>query len=170
LSQFAFPNGGFQGNILAIYDEEKGALWIPNRYFGSRQRGAQSDFLNNQFFPLWKVSGLMAGNPGEPLALLGQDISDGRSYEPNELGIGGMSRPYFIRGTCKDSVDAPLGGAVVQGFRTSDDLYVGQIESNSSGVYELPTVYLTDAHYLVAYYDSGTDLAGTTVNTIIPAL
>jgi hypothetical protein len=72
-------------------------------------------------------------------------------------------------GLCKNAAGDPLGGVVIQGFRTVDDLYIGEIQSDSNGRYELRCPNTpNDQHYLVAYYDSTPDLAGTTVNTLVP--
>jgi len=47
-------------------------------------------------------------------------------------------------------------------------MYIGQVEADDKGLYELGCPQTpNDYHYLVAYYASG-NLAGTTVNTILP--
>jgi hypothetical protein len=61
-----------------------------------------------------------------------------------------------------------VSGATVQGFRTSDDLFVGETTADSSGNYELATVYPATNHYLVAYKAGSPDITGATVNTLQP--
>jgi hypothetical protein len=170
MSQLMSMNGGVHTNILGIHDEEKSPLYLPNMNFGPRQRGNQADIGGNKFTALWPQSKLAAGDPTSPLVLLGQDLNDGHGFEPTELGIGGVYRPYFFRGTCKNSVGTALGGAVVQGFLTSGDTFIGETACASDGTYELGTVYFASTHYLVAYYPGSPDIAGTTVNTLVPAL
>lgn len=81
---------------------------------------------------------------------------------------GGASSYFFIRGTSRDSAGVALANCIIQGFRTSDDLYVGQVVSDAAGNFALPTPYSGTAHYLVAYKAGSPDVAGTSVNTIVP--
>jgi hypothetical protein len=71
-------------------------------------------------------------------------------------------------GKCKDSVNAGVSGAIVQGFITATDAYVGETTADSLGNYELGTPYPATNHYLVAYRAGSPDIAGTTVNTLQP--
>jgi len=162
-------NGGIWSGWLTITDEERGDLWKPARNFGYRNRGPQA--ISWEWGPMnsWPKSGFMSGDPSVPLCALSQDAQQSDSYGPWNLGISGHQRPYFIRGTCKDSGGNPLGGAVVQCFRTSDDLYVSEVACDDRGVYEVGTPYIGVDHYLVALYASG-NLAGSTVNTLRPSL
>lgn len=91
------------------------------------------------------------------------------SFDGWHFGLGGSQTQKYIVGICKDQNGTPLPGAVVQGFRTSDDMFVGETACNAQGTYELNCPQTpNDQHYLVAYYASG-NLAGTTVNTLVPA-
>ncbi len=81
--------------------------------------------------------------------------------------LGGAQHKKFI-GTSRDSAGAPLGGCVIQAYRTSDDAPAGRCVSDSGGYFECPTFFGAVAHYLVAYKQAGPDIAGTTVNTLIP--
>jgi hypothetical protein len=55
----------------------------------------------------------------------------------------------------------------VQLFRTVDDLIMGEVTSDGSGVYAV-RAGVGGPFYLVAYKPGSPDLAGTTVNTLIP--
>jgi hypothetical protein len=89
-------------------------------------------------------------------------------FQPWECAAAGNFCSKYIQGVCRDSIGGPIGGVNVQGFRTSDDLYIGETQTNDQGRYELRCPNTpTDQHYLVAYYTAG-GLAGTTVNTLIP--
>lgn len=81
---------------------------------------------------------------------------------------GGAATLYKIQGITKDSGGSPLGGCVVDLFRTSDDLKVDSVVSDAAGNYLLYTPYLTDAHYCVAYKALAPDVTGATVNTLTP--
>jgi hypothetical protein len=109
-------------------------------------------------------------DPGAALGFFGSDSPGfhAGSYDAWHYGLGGSQTRKFIRGVCKNQAGDVLTGAVVQGFRTADDWYIGQAETNDKGEYELGCPQTpTDQHYLVAYYASG-NLAGTTVNTLLP--
>jgi hypothetical protein len=118
-----------------------GVLW-PN----SRGVGGQFGFGNTE--DAGTASGWFEINPGF-------DDSGGRQMKK-------------IIGQTLDSTGAPLGNCIVEGFVTATDVSIGKVTSDTAGYYELPTNQ-TGAHYLVAYKAGGTDVAGTTVNTIIPA-
>jgi hypothetical protein len=61
----------------------------------------------------------------------------------------------------------PVANAIVQGYVTSTDAYVGEVQANNDGTYTLGTETLPGvAHYLVAYKPGSPDIAGTTVNTL----
>jgi hypothetical protein len=73
-----------------------------------------------------------------------------------------------ITGITKDSTGAALGICTVQLFRTLDDSFRSEVLSDASGNYVLyPDV--TGPFYIVAYKAGAPDVAGTTMNTLIPA-
>lgn len=80
---------------------------------------------------------------------------------------GGGAQAKKVIGLTLDSVGAVCANAIVQGFVTATDAYVGEVTSDTGGYYELPTTN-AGAHYLVAYKAGSPDIAGTTVNTIVP--
>lgn len=90
-------------------------------------------------------------------------------YEPFSCDGDGCQFKNRIKGTCVDNADTPVANAIVQGYVTATDAYVGEVTANTSGGYELMTEQLTSVpHYLVAYKAGSPDIAGTTVNTILP--
>ena len=91
-------------------------------------------------------------------------------YEPHSCDGPGQQSLKFIKGLCVDTSDAPLMGAAMHAFRTSDDAYAGyEVESREDGSYDLPTNFPGVAHYVVAYLPGSPDRSGTTVNTLVPA-
>lgn len=151
-----------------IFDEEKSGLWQPTYGWGYQDRGPQALAWQWATIQMWPQSGFLSGNPSVPLCLFGQDAAQMDYYEPWNLGISGHNTPYFLQGTCKDSLGNILGGAIVQAFITSTDAFDGQTTCDDRGVFQVPC-FSTEAHYLVAYYPGAPDKAGSTVNTLIPA-
>lgn len=150
------------------WDEEWSGLYSPQFGWGYRDRGAQSQCWTWETQQRWPWSRMCSGDPSSPLAVFGSDCSQRGEFEPQNLGISGHNSPYYLQGTCKDSLGNALGGAIVQAFTTADDLFVSQIACDDRGVYMVPC-QTTAAHYLVAYYPGSPDKAGSTVNTLIPA-
>lgn len=114
-------------------------------------------------FSMCANDGSFAGTP------IGSDYSGAMGYEPFSCDGEGTQSVNFLRGTCKDSVGAAVASAIVQGFRTSDDFYLGEVTGAVDGTYTLGVhVSKTTACYLVAYKAGSPDIAGTTVNTLLP--
>jgi hypothetical protein len=87
------------------------------------------------------------------------------AFRSPSFGSSGVT----VTGVTKNSTGAIIGAAVVQLFRTTDDAIIGETTSDAAtGVYTFwPTV--SGPFYCVAYKTGSPDLAGTTVNTLIPA-
>lgn len=89
-------------------------------------------------------------------------------------GVGPFRSPSFnatnatITGVTRDSAGAALGGVTVQLFRTVDDVYIGETVSDGAGAYSIVSV-VSGPFYIVAYQAGAPDVAGTTVNTLVPA-
>lgn len=104
-----------------------------------------------------------AGNDGE--GFRGLNYPD--LFEPFSCDGEGTQSTRFIKGTCVDASDVPVASAIVQGFRTDNDAFTGQVEAHADGTYTLPTDTPAGVqHYLVAYKPGSPDIAGTTVNTL----
>jgi hypothetical protein len=73
---------------------------------------------------------------------------------------------YVVAGTTKDATGVALAGCTVMLFRTSDNSCAAVGVSDASGAYRL-AASAEIAHYAVAYKAGGTDVAGTTVNTLV---
>lgn len=168
MSSLLAQNGGLWGGWLVIADEEKGDLWKPAWGFGYQNRGPQAISWQWNKDQRWPHSGFMAGDISAPLSLFSLDASQMNYYGPWNFGISGHSRPYFIRGICKDGSANPLGGTIVYAVRVSDLVTVGSAACDGRGVFEVPTLDNT-AHFVHAYYASG-NLAGRSVATLIPTL
>jgi hypothetical protein len=87
---------------------------------------------------------------------------------PRNRFMVGSQGLKFIMGRVADSSGNPIGGAVVRGFRSSNNMFVRETKSDSNGMYELGTEFAGEQHYLVAYVSGSPDIAGTTVNTLVP--
>lgn len=75
---------------------------------------------------------------------------------------------FKISGVTKDSTGAVLGNCVVKMYRTTDNVIIDSVTSDTNGLFEFRSAAAPPtAYYLVAYKAGGTDVAGTTVNTIV---
>lgn len=76
---------------------------------------------------------------------------------------------YFtISGVTKDQNGTPIGSCVVDWFNTADDVKLDSMTSDANGLFEFRTAgQPPNAYYLVAYKTGTTDVAGTTVNTLV---
>jgi len=83
--------------------------------------------------------------------------------------VGGIASRVGFVGVTRDQYGTPTGGCVVQLFRTSDDLFIMEITSDSNGNFLLQSWYTPDTHYIVAYKAGSPDIFGTTVNTLVGA-
>ncbi len=81
---------------------------------------------------------------------------------------GSASRVGFV-GTSRDQYGTPLPNCVMQLFRTSDDLFIMELVSDSNGNFLLQSPYTPDTHYIVGYKAGAPDVFGTTVNTLVGA-
>lgn len=121
------------------------SLW-PRGNFGGGDVGGMG------YFPLGSAE---MGSPGQ--------------FEPYSCDGEGCSINKFLKGVCRDADSNVVANAIVQGFRTVDDVYTGQTVSLNDGTYILPTDNAAGVqHYLVAYKPGSPDIAGTTVNTLTP--
>jgi len=117
---------------------QDGALWPMSRFAG--MAGDMSNQVNGTYGGAWGT--------------IAQDFA------------GGQQAKKLI-GTTLDSAGAPLGSCVVEAFTTADDVKQGSVTSDTAGYYALCT-FKTTAHYIVAYKAGAPDVAGTTLNTLIP--
>lgn len=161
-------NGGPANSWLQVADEENSGLWLPQFGYGYHNRGLQAVAWQWENMQRWPMAGFMSGDRSTPLALFGQDVAVMAYYEPWTLGVSGKTRPYFIRGICKDGSGTILGGAVVFAVRASDNVMVGSVACDDRGVFECPTLDTT-AHFVHSFYSSGS-LAGRSVATLTPTL
>jgi hypothetical protein len=70
-----------------------------------------------------------------------------------------------ITGVTRDASEVPLGGCVVNLFRTLDDSFLATTISDGAGAFTIFAVG-SGPFYLVAYKAGSPDVAGTTVNTL----
>lgn len=161
--------GGFAGfkGLQPLFREER----LDTRPDWSWQRRSAKTMKDqNQWYSLWSF-GCRVG-AGSPIGSDGAgwyDLSMKDLYEPYSCDGAGTQTCNFLRGICKDSVGTPVANAIVQGFVTATDTFVGQVEGNTDGTYLLGVCQAkTTAHYLVAYKAGSPDIAGTTVNTLLP--
>lgn len=159
--------GGFAGfrGLQPLFREER----LDTRPDWSWQRRSAKTWLDrNAWYSLWSFGCRVAA--GTPIGSDGAgwyDLSMKDLYEPYSCDGDGTQTKRFIKGITKDSVGATVANAIVQGFVTSTDAYVGEVTSGEDGTYTLGTETIPGVqHYLVAYKAGSPDIAGTTVNTL----
>lgn len=90
-------------------------------------------------------------------------------FEPYSCDGEGTQSMNFLCGTCKDSGGTAVANAIVQAFVTATDEYKGEVQGRLDGTYCLGVQSAKSTpHYLVAYKAGSPDIAGTTVNTLLP--
>jgi hypothetical protein len=123
----------------------------------------------NKFVSLWSF-GCRVGY-GTPIGSDGvstnRDMTAPDLYEPYSCDGEGTQTKRFIKGITKDATGIPVANAIVQGFITATDAFIGEVQSGNDGSYTLGTETVAGVqHYLVAYKPGSPDTAGTTVNTL----
>lgn len=133
-----------------------------------QQRSPKTWKDRNQWYSRWSWGCRVAGGDLEGYAAAGAGGLNSRDlFEPYSCDGEGTQSLRFIRGTCVDGSDVPIANAIVQGFVTATEAFVGQVASNNDGTYTLGTETLPGVpHYLVAYKPGAPDIAGTSVNTL----
>lgn len=164
MSKFLTPNDTFRPSVYYANDD---SIRMQIDVWADWKRNAQiapwADGL------LWPSSSFMSGDLSN--ALFGQDVAEMRRWASmsSEADASGGQQRLKIRGITRDSAGTALGSCLVQCFRTSDDLLVSESFSDSGGYFEAPTQYSGSAHYLVCYKGGSPDVAGTSVNTLMPS-
>ena len=81
-------------------------------------------------------------------------------------GPGGVAN-FRLSGVTRDSGGTAIGACRVELFVTARDVAIAETVSDASGnfAFDMPG---TGPFYLIAYKAGGTDLAGTTINTLMP--
>ena len=159
MSRFATAAQGASAALMAsnetAHDPRRRYVWAD-----TSSRGGGNTFLPGV---LWSGPRFCGGGGGMGLA---QDDFAAAPFAVNLRNTGGQ-QAKILTGTTRDSAGAVLGSCIVQGFLTAGDVCVGETTSDTAGWFSLPTPY-TGAHYLVAYKAAGPDIAGTTLNTLVP--
>jgi len=160
--------GGYAGQPGSLQ-----AAFVESRHeprWSWQQRSPKTWRDKNRWYSLWSF-GCRVG-AGSPIGSDGAgwyDLSMRDLFEPYSCDGEGTQSCRFIKGITKNSSGTPISGVIVQAFRTSDDYYMGAVESREDGSYDCPTCSPAGIqHYLVAYKAGSPDIAGTTVNTLTP--
>ena len=154
------------GSLQAAFDESR-----HEPRWDWQRRAPKSWKDRNQWYSLWSWGCRVGGGDLEGYSTGGGSggINSKDLFEPYSCDGEGTSISRFIRGTCVDSSDVAIANAIVQGFVTATDAYVGQDVSRLDGTYTMATDTAAGTqHYLVAYKPGAPDIAGTTVNTLTP--
>ncbi len=165
MSNFLAPGQMLQVAGMFIYgDRNEGGMPASFRWGPSPVLDAP--WTDGALWPRSRVSGAEMS-----CAMLSEDSTTagvwGFADRAPEYSLGAHSL-FKITGMVKDAAGDPVANAIVRGFRSANHEFVREVEADGSGNYWFGTQYL-EAHYLVAYKPGSPDIAGTTVNTLMPA-
>ncbi len=169
MSQMVGGCDALMPNIQRIGDEDTSNLYQAAGNFNYRMRRLQGEWEQGYYYS-WPSSRTCCGDPSVGGYILGEDAGQIGGWDVPDYGWGGSIIPYFINGQTLASNGAVLTGVLVEGFLTSNNMFVGSVFSNSLGNYTLPTIFASNTHYLIAYMSGSPDIAGTTVNTLVPGI
>jgi hypothetical protein len=160
--------GGFSAQSGSVQPARGEFLHGPRWQWQSRAPKTWKDKYN--WYSRWSFGCRVGyGNPSGSDGASPRDLSFPDLFEPFSCDGEGTQSRNFLRGTCKDSVGTPVANAIVQAFVTATDAFVGEVQGNNDGTYMLGVEQAkTTPHYLVAYKAGSPDIAGTTVNTLLP--
>lgn len=117
---------------------------------------------------LWPSSQSMTG---DDTAWQGSDLATGaaffQSWSPWQRSMRGNGATKFVQGKCVDANGVAVVANVTL-FLTGSDLMVSEGGTDDKGNYDLPSVYPGANHYVVAYRAGSPDIAGVSVNTLVP--
>ena len=106
-----------------------------------------------------------------PGGLLGSGALDAAAPANRGWGtyypVSGANGRLAISGYTRDAAGGILPFCTVKLFRSANDVLQTTVTSDGNGYYVATTSY-ADAHYLVVYRVGPPDIAGTTVNTLMP--
>ena len=155
-----------------VHDSDHTTLW--DRRWCYQMRGMKTSrqmvwtWIDGQAY--WPAQTGFYSDPASYVGLLDHDSwSQGRSkYQPfSRVGFGTAFRKV-IMGRAVNAVGVGVSGAVIDAFLTADDTKVSTTTADANGYYEIGTPNPGVAHYIVAYRAGSPDIAGTSVNTLIP--
>ena len=167
LTSFSTQNDPFRYFFLRATDE---TLHWPGWQWSVWHRSAQARPWEDGL--LWPCSASMSGDVSGAGFIVSQDASNNRKWgcpTANTDIVAGGQTQLMLRGVTRDSTGTELGSCVVQAFRTSDDAFAGECVSDAGGYFAVPSKYGAVAHYLVCYKAGSPNVAGTSVNTLIPS-
>jgi len=114
------------------------------------------------------------GGPGIA-AIPGKRFGAPRPNKANQLVVG--AKPFrsvggilsmMLSGTSRDSAGVALGNCQVLIFRTADKSFVAETTSDANGAWSVEMMK-GGPFFLVEYLAGTPDVAGTSVNTVVPA-
>jgi len=140
----------------------------------SMQRRAPKTWNDrNAYYSRWSFGcrfglGNVSGSDGSPSP--GRDLASDDLFEPYSVDGFGTQSAKFIRGVCVDSAGAVVASATVCAYRSSDFAFAGTAVSHQNdGSYAVPTTFPGVNHFVTAYKVGAPDIAGMSVNTLVPA-
>jgi hypothetical protein len=117
------------------------------------------------FFTSWWPNSSAGTNDGSTSDVMVSGISTRERYWPNS---GANGRLGFV-GVTRDQYGSAIGGCTVRCFRLSTLELTSQVVSDAStGAFTITSPY-SEAHFLTVHLTGTPNIAGATVDTLIPA-
>jgi hypothetical protein len=156
---------------VGLWDEERDYRYLTSQSFIYQLRTTTTCRLQNQFFSGWTYCSFIDPDGTIGLApLTGQEQQELLSnWEPWLWGESGWSRPNFIRGVCAYANGVGVPQATVESYISANGALDGSSTTDSMGNYAVPCYY-SGNHYVTAYLSGSPDVAGITVNTLVPGI
>lgn len=159
------PSFGSTGNVSGRSGINSG----PRSFMKMKVNGIASSSS-----PVGKWTGPSSGSPDFGGSSL--DMAVAEKTGPNFGGTlfnsqkDKVKQQWLITGVTRDSAGATLGNCTVHLFNTINDIEIAEMVSDATGNYSFTIDGNGQQRYAVAYLAGSPDVAGTTVNTLIPVL
>lgn len=153
------------GSLGHCFSEEQ---MIVRPDFSWQRRSAKTWADRNAWASCWPTARVWCVGGADGWGVDGMCRPPSVGYEPFSCDGEGTQTLKWLRGRCEDAAGNASANATVQAFRTSDDAFAGEVASLNDGTFMCPTPYTGANHYIVAYKAGAPDIAGTTVNTLVP--
>lgn len=169
MSKFLLPSNSNTSAVWFTVPEERRCQ--PPQYCSNPEMAgtfeATAPFADALLWPRTRFCG-----PDMSMGMLTEDatVTSRWAIPPQE---GGGQTQLKIVGVTKDGNGNPLGSCLIRGYlintSDSDEVFIGEVTSDSGGYYEFISKYPSQNHFLVAYKAGSPDSTGSTVRTLQPA-
>jgi len=123
---------------------------------------SKTDPLAGWAWPWWPARGVLYGDTG-----IADVQGPSLGYQDLDIWLAGANGRLGFAGITRDQYGSALGNCTVRLVRVSTNEIVAQVTSDANGAFTITTPYL-DAHFLTVHKSGTPDVAGASVDTLIP--